>query len=199
VIELDLKYSQPIFLEFWRRFNNEYNNLNKPAEIIDDVEIYFDNKIGIVSPSETKEKDKNKPDVKGGSHGSDDNKYKYDILKVIEKRNQEEDAIEELIKEFEAKIDLLFEYVNTDDSGKRLIAKMKADGLAFDSEEIYDDFAKIYRKFIRRNKNLGEFFLKESLDIVNQICDDFERTLTKIYPDNEIVKMAADKEGQYNL
>ena len=84
----------------------------------------------------TKEKDKNKPGVKGVSNGSDDNKYKYDILKVIEKRNQEEEAIEELIKEFEAKIDLLFEYVHTDDSGKRLIAKMQAGGLVFDSDEI---------------------------------------------------------------
>ena len=196
VIEIDIKYSQPIFLEFWRRFNNEYNNLNKPDEIIDDVEIYFDNKIGIVAPPEAKDKDKSKPKVKGGSNDTNGNKYKYDILKVIEKRNQEEDAIEELIKEFEAKIDLLFEYVHTDDSGKRLIAKMQADGLAFDSDEIYDDFAKIYRKFIRRNKDLGEFFLKESFDIVNQICDDFERTLIHEYPDKEIVRMAADKETQ---
>ena len=145
----------------------------------------------------TKEKDKNKPGVKGGSNGSDDNKYKYDILKVIEKRNQEEEAIEELIKEFEAKIDLLFEYVHTDDSGKRLIAKMQADGLVFDSDEIYDDFAMIYRKFIRRHKDLGEFFLKESSDIVNQICDDFERTLKTSYADMEIVRLAAEKDYQY--
>ena len=99
--------------------------------------------------------------------------------------------------EFEAKIDLLFEYVHTDDSGKRLIAKMQADGLAFDSDEIYDDFAKIYRKFIRRHKDLGEFFLKESSDIVNQICDDFERTLKTSYVDMEIVRLAADKDDQY--
>ena len=135
--------------------------------------------------------------MKGGTNGSDDRKYKYDILKVIEKRNQEEDAIEELIKEFEAKIDLLFEYVHSDDSGKRLVAKMQADGLAFDSEEIYDDFAKIYRKFIRRNKDLGEFFKKESSEIVNQICDDFERTLKTRYPEMGFIRMAADNDSQY--
>ena len=41
-------------------------------------------------------------------------------------------------------------------------------------------FAKIYRKFIRRNtKDLGEFFIEETKDIINQLCDDFENTLTK--------------------
>jgi len=102
-------------------------------------------------------------------------------------------AIEELIKDFEAKIDLFFDYVRSDDSGKRLIAKMQDDGLAFDSEEIYDDFAKLYRKFIRRNKDLSEFFIKETQDIVNQLCDDFERTLKVRYIENEVIRQAAEK------
>lgn len=195
VIELDEKYSEPIFLDFWRRFNNEYNNINKQDEIIDDVEIYFDNKIGIVAPAELN--DKPKREVKGGSNGPSEKKYKYDILKVIEKRNQEEEAIEELIKDFEAKIDLFFEYVRSDDSGKRLIAKMQDEGLAFDSEEIYDDFAKLYRKFIRRNKDLTEFFIKETQDIVNQLCDDFERTLKVRYVENDVLRIAAASEITY--
>jgi len=194
VIELDEKYSEPVFLDFWRRFNNEYNNINKQTEIIDDVEIYFDNKIGIVAPAEPKDKDRKKREIKGGSNGSEDNKYKYDILKVIAKRNQEEEAIEELIKDFESKIDLFFDYVRSDDSGKRLIAKMQAEGLAFDSEEIYNDFAILYRKFIRRNKDLGEFFIKETQDILTQLCDDFERTLKKttFYAQDDSLDIAAE-------
>lgn len=175
VIELSDIYSEPNFLDFWRRYNYEYNNINKPTEIIDDVEIYFDNKIGIVAPIEPK--DKNKTDIKGGSKNSDDNQYKYDILKVIAKRNKEEEAIEQLITAFESKIDLFFEYIRTDEMGIRLIAKMQADNQAFNNEEIYDDFSKIYRKFIRRNKDLGDFFIKETQDILNQLCDDFEKTL----------------------
>jgi len=54
---------------------------------------------------------------------------------------------------------------------------MQDDGSAFDEEEIYEDFAKIYRKFVRRNKDLGEFFIRETQDIIHQLCDDFERTL----------------------
>ena len=176
VIQVEPQFSAPIFLKFWRKYNMEYNALNKQSDIIDDVEIYFDNKIGIVTPGEVKEKDKKKRDIKGGTKGND-TEYKFDILKVIAKRNQEEERVEELIRDFEAKIELFFAYVKEDDGGKRVIAKMRDTGSAFDAEEIYDDFSKVYRKFIRRNKELGDFFERESRDNLNQICDDFERSL----------------------
>jgi type I restriction enzyme R subunit len=191
VIELEEKFSEANFLEFWRRFNNEYNNINKQDEIIDDVEIYFDNKIGIIAPAEYKDKVKSKPPVNGGTNGTGDRQYKFDILKVIAKRNQEEEAIEELIKDFEIKIEKFFEYVKADEAGIRVIAKMQDDGSAFDEEEIYEDFAKIYRKFVRRNKDLGEFFIRETQDIIHQLCDDFERTLIREYPENDMLTMAA--------
>lgn len=177
VIDLEPKFSEEYFLQFWRRFNNEYNNINKQDEIIDDVEIYFDNKLGFVAPTEYKEKVEKRPKVWGENKAPYGKEFKYDILKVIAKRNQEEEAIEELIKDFELKIDRFFNYVRSDEAGLRVIAKMKDDGSAFDDEEIYEDFAKIYRKFIRRNSDLGEFFVRETQDIVHQLCDDFERTL----------------------
>lgn len=192
VIILEEKFNDDCFLQFWRRFNNEYNNINKPEEIIDDVEIYFDNKIGIIAPAEYKEKVKSKPVVSGGSNGLDGKQFKFDILKVIAKRNQEEEAIEELIKDFETKIEKFFEYVKTDEAGIRVMAKMQDDGSAFSEEEIYEDFAKIYRKFIRRNKNIGEFFIKETKDITQQLCDDFENTMVKLYPKNDTFSMAAE-------
>ena len=183
VIEIDPKFGEENFLKFWRKYNNEYNSINKTSDIIDDVEIYFDNKIGVTAPLAEKEKTKKKTNVDSPT-GSSDKQYKFDILKVIEKRNKEEEAIEELIEEFEKKIELFFEYIRTDDIGKRVIAKMKDGGSAFDQEEIYDDFSKIYRKFVRRNKaTLDVFFTRETEDNLNQLCDDFERTLlaTKVF------------------
>ena len=177
VIDLEIKYSDSMFLEFLRKFNNEYNNINKPTDIIDDVEIYFDNKIGIIAPQDYKVNDKTKEGVKGGSIKTEDNKYKYNILKVIEKRNKEEEAIAELIKDFEEKIETFFEYIKKDDLGKRLIAKITDDGTSFGQEEIYGDFSKIYRKYTLLNKDLGDFFKRETKDSLTQLCDDFERTL----------------------
>ena len=177
VIELDEKYSDELFLDYLRRYNNQYNSIFKPTEIIDDVEIYFDNKIGIIAPSELNDKDKTKGGVKGSAASEDDNKFKYNILKVIEKRNKEEDAIAEMIIEFEAKVDAFFDYIEKDDLGKRLVAKITDDGAAFSQDEIHNDFSKIYRKFIIINKDLGEFFKRETKDSLTQLYDDFEKCL----------------------
>lgn len=178
VIDLDEKYSDEHFLDFWRRFNKIYNNINKPDEVIDDVEVYFDNKIGIVAPKDYVVNDKPSSKVKEGADDFEGKQYKFHILAVIEKRNQDEEEIEKLIEEFEKKIIGLFQFIKSDDKGKRLVAKILDEGSAFSTEEIYDDFQRVFRKYINRNrKELGAFFIKETKDITNQLCDDFERLL----------------------
>ena len=177
VIEIDEKYSESNFMLFWQKYSNIYNSLNRSDEMVDDVDIYFDNRIGIVAPPEEEQNPKPKPTVNepGSGYGK---QYKFNILAVIEKRNEEEEEIEALIVDFQNKIEDFFEYVKLPVNGKHIIAKMKDNGATFDEEEIYSDFAKIYRKYIRRNrKQLGEFFIKETQDIVHQLCDDFEKTI----------------------
>lgn len=176
VIELDAKYSDALFLDFLRKYNNEYNNINKPTDLIDDVEIYFDNKIGIVAPLDYASKPVKSTKI-AESDSDYGNKFKYNILKVIEKRNKEEEAIAEMIKDFEEKIDAFFKYIPTIDDGKRLMAKINDDGTSFSPDEIYRDFSKIYRKYIILNKDLGDFFKRETKDSLTQLCDDFERTV----------------------
>ena len=200
VIELDPIYSQEVFLEFWRKYNTLYNHINRPDDIVDDVEIYFDNRIGIVAPGEEKEKTK-KPKNPSPTDPDSPNKYKYNILKVIEKRNQEEEAIEELIKDFEDKITGFFEYIKSDNLGKRLIAKIQDDGSAFGQDEIYSDFERLYRKYVIVNKNLGDFFKRETKDTLSQLCDDFELSLkpVNVYsPLNDVLPLAADSPNNYN-
>ena len=184
MIELDKKYSEDIFLEFWHRYNLMYNQINGTKEIIDDVEIYFDNRIGIVAPKEYKEKE-SKTKNPTPTDSDKPNKFKYNILKVIEKRNQEEEEIDALIKDFEEKITLFFEYIKSDADGKRLIAKMTSISSSFSHEEILKDFSKLYRKFTIKNKDLGEFFKRETKDILSQLCDDFEKYLIKPYPEQQ--------------
>ncbi|MEN3324822.1 DEAD/DEAH box helicase family protein [Mariniflexile soesokkakense] len=177
VIEIDDKFSEEHFTEFWYRYSVLYNSLTGTTELIDDVDVYFDNRIGIVAPPEEVEKPKGKPNNNEPS-GKPGKQYKFDILAVIEKRNEEEEEIEALIIDFQNKIEAFFEYVRLPENGTHLIAKMKDEGSVFDEEEIYSDFAKLYRKYIRRNRNvLGQFFIKETEDIVNQLCDDFEKTV----------------------
>ena len=58
-----------------------------------------------------------------------------------------------------------------------LVAKILDAGMAFSSEEIFSDFSKMYRKYIIRNKDLDDFFKRETKDILPQLCDDFERDI----------------------
>lgn len=176
VIELDKKFSEKIFLEFWRRFNYEYRVVNKSTEVVDDVIIYYDNKIGIIETKENDEDENNeKKPSKSKSSNAEPKKYRFNILDVIAKRNEAEEKIEKMIQEFEWKIQKLFEFIALPENGVRLIAKMKDKWNAFSEDEIYIDFELLYKKYVRRNKDeLWEFFIKETKDLTNKLCDDFE-------------------------
>jgi hypothetical protein len=95
-----------------------------------------------------------------------------------------------LIKDFEDKIDSFFAYIKSDRIGMRLVAKIGDDGRSFTQDEIYTDFERLYRKYTIINKSLGDFFKRETKDILNQLCDDFEKSLSKptvkLYPINEV-------------
>jgi type I restriction enzyme R subunit len=179
VIEIEDKYFDKIFLDFWKRFNNEYNSLNKSDEIVDDVEIYFDNKIGIIEPNQKEDTTAN-PRKKGKTNGkpSANGRFKFDIRAVIEKLNEDQKEIEKLIIDFQEKVDKLFAFISLPENGNRLIAKMKSDGTSFSEDEIYSDFHLLYKKFIRRNrKDLGKLFVNETRDRVHQLCDDYEKSI----------------------
>jgi len=174
VIELDAKYSEKSFLFFWRKFNMLYNILNRSEGLKDPIEVYFDNQIGIVEVvAEEPKKKKKKPTevTEPGTGGSG----LFDVLKVIEARNKQEAKIGALIEEFETKIVTFFNYVKASKEGERLIVKIRSH---VSEHEIYDDFAKIYRRYKALNrKAVGEFFFKETEDLVDKLCDDFEMTV----------------------
>ncbi len=165
-------------MEFWRKYNNEYNSLNKKEEVKDEVEIYFDEQIGIVDvPEEKESKPKSlKGKEKESEYGS--KKYKYDILKILEKKNKEEAVIGQSIEDFELKIDSFFNSIKESKEGKIMIAKINSSGTKFTEDEILSDFEKIYKKFIRRHKSeLGEFFISQTKDIIDYLYSDFEKQI----------------------
>jgi type I restriction enzyme, R subunit len=80
-----------------------------------------------------------------------------------------------LIEEFKSKLDAFYDYVRTSSDGKRLIVKLKS---YVSEDEIYADFARIYRKYKAVNRReVGEYFFKETADIIDKLCDDFKATV----------------------
>lgn len=177
VIELDKKFSNDLFLEFWHKYSFIYRKATTTGGgTVDEVEIYFDNKIGIVAPDEAELK---KPKSGGGGDpptvgpGS-----KYNILKEIEKRNKLEEKIKEQIEAFEKQIDDFFDFLTADNSGKRLIAKIKNDRNPFTYSEKLKDFTVLYTQYTIRNRSkLNPFFLHETKGNLSQLFDDFERSV----------------------
>jgi type I restriction enzyme, R subunit len=172
VISLDKKYSEPGFLIFFRKFNEIYNRLNRSKDIKDAIEVYFDNKIGIIEKETEDSKGKKKKKTKVAEPPKGGKGHKFDILKIIAARNKHEETIAALINDFESKIEVFFHYVRESKDGERLIVKIKSH---ISENEIYEDFAKIYRRYkILNRKKVGEYFFKETEDIVDKLCDDFE-------------------------
>ncbi len=175
VIELDAKYSDGGFLFFWRKFNTLYNMMHRSEDIKDPIEVYFDNQIGMVEvvAEDTKTKKKKPTTVAEGLPPGAGGQF--DILAVIAARNEQEAKTGTLISDFEAKISDLFVYVRNASEGQRLIVKIKSH---VSEAEIYDDFAKIFRRYKALNRQtVGDYFFKETEDLVDKLCDDFEVTV----------------------
>lgn len=175
VIALDEKYSEENFLFFWRKFNTLHNMINHSSDTKDPIEVYFDNKIGIieVTTHETKEEKKRPPKVAEGKKACGN--HQFDILDIIEARNEHEAQTGLLIDEFEAKIKDFFDYIYKTNEGQRLIVKIKSH---VSESEICDDFGKIYRRYRAINRiKVGDYFFKEMDDLVNKLCDDFEKKI----------------------
>lgn len=177
VIELDPKYSELVFLLFWRKFNMFYNELNRSQDVKDPIEVYFDNQIGIIEVKTEETKEKKKKDTKVAEGKTPGGQHQFDILSVIEARNEKEALTGALIQEFEAKIRDFFDYVIDSPEGNRLIVKIRSH---VTESEIYEDFAKVYRRYraIKRAV-VGDYFFNEMNDLVEKLCDDFEDFLHK--------------------
>lgn len=177
VIELDAKYSEGSFLFFWRKFNNLYNMLNRSEEILDPIDVYFDNKIGIVEVIAEDTEPKKKKPTKLAEGKPKVPRGKFNILEIIAERNEQEAKVGNLIKDFEEKIEDLFKFISDSADGQRLIVKIKSH---VSEDEIYADFAKLYRRYKALNRaTVGDYFFKETEDLVGKLCDDFEATIRK--------------------
>jgi type I restriction enzyme, R subunit len=175
VITLDSKFSEQSLLEFLRLFNTVYNRLNRIDDIKDAIEVYFDNQIGIIEvetePTEPKKTKVPKVAAADGAYKF----HQFDILSIIEARNEQEEIKGFQIQEFESKIKDLFQFIRISEEGKRLIVKIHSN---VSEDEIYDNFSKIYRRYkILNRKTVGDYFFKVMEDLINELCDNFEVTV----------------------
>jgi type I restriction enzyme R subunit len=172
VIALEEKYSEPNFLNFLRLFNKIYNQLHRADEVKDAIEVYFDNQIGIIEVQTQPQEPKPPKSSKIAEGKPPFTVHQFDVLAILEARNEQEELKGDRIQEFASKVVEFFDYVQNCEEGKRLVVKINSN---VSEAEIYDDFSKIYRKYkALYRKKVGDYFFKEIEDLVNKLCDDFE-------------------------
>lgn len=163
LLEIEKKYKDSTFLYFWSEYCRIYREFIKGNDDpVVDIQVYFDNTIGMLETQG--EEDVQKP-RKGGA-GKPGQKprggNKDRIIEEIRKRNEVEEEIEALVKEFRQKIESFFEYIKQEDEGKRLIAKIQSKNATFSKDEIMKDFSSLARRYILlNNKILSDFFKRE--------------------------------------
>ncbi|BBC23380.1 hypothetical protein [Pseudanabaena sp. ABRG5-3] len=91
VIALEEKYSEPNFLNFLRLFNKIYNQLHRTEDVKDAIEVYFDNQIGIIEVQTQPKETKPKPPIKIAEGKSPYTVHQFDILAILEARNEQEE------------------------------------------------------------------------------------------------------------
>lgn len=173
VIALDKNFSEPAFLAFYRKFNTIYNTMHRVDTAKDPIEVYYDSRIGIVEV-ETEEPKARDPKETKMAEGREPlrTERQMSILEIVAARNQHEEQIGFLIDEFKAKQDEFFAYVRSSPEGERLIVKIQS---RLPEDEIYADFAKIYRKYKAFNrKKVGNYFFAVMEEFVEKLCDEFE-------------------------
>lgn len=177
VLEIDAQYKNKNFAEFWDNYGRLYREVTKvdnPEP--EDINIYFDNTIGIL---ETDGDDGKEPPKTGGGTGGPGRpgggSNKQAIIERIRKMNEKELEIEKLVKQFEENIKLYFDFIEGQEEGQRLIAKMKSTDGSFTRELLLNEFNSITRKFILiKGKELLDLFKKEIKENLESFFDLFE-------------------------
>lgn len=176
VLEIDALYKNKLFADFWDNYGRLYRDVTK-MDISDpeDINIYFDNTIGMLETDGDDDADNSKSAKKNEDKTvSGKSSNRQAIIERIRKLNEKELEIEKQIKQFEDNIKLYFDYIESEQDGKRLIAKIRSKDTSFSNEELLRDFDSITKKFrLVKSKELLGLFKKEITDNLDAFFDLF--------------------------
>jgi type I restriction enzyme R subunit len=175
IIEIDKKFTDKDFIDFWQRYIYVYNSLlGKDRTETIAINVIYDNELGlVVAPEENGDEEANED-------GHDKDKRKKlskrkkddpDLMAIIQKLNEVEEQKGDIIQEWKEYVDEMFTFLKED---TKLIAKINTPD-HFTREELYIEFRKSMRKFLRKNNDpIKRKFFEENLEL---LMEDFENSL----------------------
>lgn len=191
IIEIDAKYQDLDFIDFWKRFVYVYNMLlgnNRNNTVA--INVIYDDDLGLVVAPETGDSEVDNPGE--GEPKPKEKKKKQaaaDPLAIINKLNELEERKSDEIEEWRKYIHELFNFLKQDE---KLIAKINTPK-HFTREQLQSEFKKSLRKFLRKSPDpIKRKFFEENFEL---LVEDFENSLNPITE----IKIEEIKPKQYEL
>ncbi len=205
IIEIDSRFSDKDFIDFWQRYVYIYNLLFRKDDPVTLINVSYDNELGLVVAPELDEDDDEDDDSENGEEkkkkkkSGKRNKVNSDIYAIIQKLNEHEEMKKEEIDEWQSYVDELFNFMKQDE---KLIAKINTPE-HFTREQLQGEFKKSLRKFLRKSPDpIKRKFFEENFEL---LMEDFEnslkpeKTVYEIKPEPKLFMVAEEKEVSFEL
>ena len=153
VIELDAKFSDADFIDFWQRYCNIYNSMFEKKEALGSISTTFDGNLGLLVGEEIDIEEPGEPGGDGPDGGTPPRPGKpaknpglAGIFDALAKMNADEQEREQEMQFWHTQTDALFTFLKSD--GK-FMAMLRSEN--FTREQIEKEYNKLLRRYLRQS------------------------------------------------
>lgn len=155
VIELDAKFSDADFIDFWQRYCNIYNSMFEKKEALGSISTTFDGNLGLLVGEEIDIEEPGEPGGDGPDGGTPPRPGKpakkpglAGIFDALAKMNADEQEREQEMQFWHTQTDALFTFLKSD--GK-FMAMLRSEN--FTREQIEKEYNKLLRRYLRQTED----------------------------------------------
>jgi len=155
VIELDAKFSDADFIDFWQRYCNIYNSMFEKKEALGSISTTFDGNLGLLVGEEIDIEEPGEPGGDGPDGGTPPRPGKpakkpglAGIFDALAKMNADDQEREQEMQFWHTQTDALFTFLKSD--GK-FMAMLRSEN--FTREQIEKEYNKLLRRYLRQTED----------------------------------------------
>lgn len=156
VIELDSKYSDAVFIDFWQRYVNIYNSLFEKKQALGSISTTFDGDLGLLVGEEIEveelcepggEESEDRTSPRSGKPGR--NQGLAGIFDALARMNADEQEREQVIQFWHSQTETFFAFL---ESETKFMAMLRSEN--FTREQVEKEYNKLIRKFLRQTEDV---------------------------------------------
>lgn len=177
VIELDVKYTEAVFIDFWQRYCNIYRSLFEQQDPIGAIQTTFDGEIGLLVSDEVEIESPKEPEdepakpKKGQGTGGSGSRL-ASIFEMLARLNATEEEREQEMQFYFTKTNEFYEFL---ESEGKFMAMLRSTN--FTRNEIEKEYSKLVRRFSRQTEDVKvKKLIEENKEM---FLEDFKNRIVK--------------------